>query len=252
MLPIADAGTSSPGIDAGTSLPVADGGSSCPASSGPRIVRSFANPMPETGFVRQWASGLAWDGESLWAVHPVGQLFRIEPATGTARFAFALPNDLVVRTPGLAYLDGLLYVGGGQSASPVTVVDPTGGGVVRRLEGTIGLCGLAPGGDGKLWEANTLSGQVRRVRVADGVVLAEFWWPQGSGEVLHDLAAASGRLWAVARSTSRPGSRVVEIDAASGAALGSLPLPEANAAGLTHDGCFLWASGDEDVYQIQW
>jgi hypothetical protein len=96
-----------------------------------------------------------------------------------------------------------------------------------------------------------LSDEVVRAQLTDDSVVAHFRWRE-SGAVLHDLAAASGRLWGVARSTSGAGSRVVELDPAGGTVLGSLPLPETNVAGLTHDGCFLWASGDEGLYQIRW
>jgi outer membrane protein assembly factor BamB len=89
-------------------------------------------------------SALAVDGDALYAVDVVGQLYRFDSATGARVWDFAL-NDSVFRAPPVVAQDQVLV---GTNSGRLAVVDTTSGHLVWDSGSGSGLLrGFAPSGD---------------------------------------------------------------------------------------------------------
>lgn len=130
------------------------------------------------------------------------------PAPGVVAWSEGQENSKVTGAHGLEWLDGKLYVANPPSQM-VHVMDPEGWEEVHRFR-TPGLRphGLAWADDGKLWLADTASGTVCLLDIADGRVY-EVIRVEGPTE-LHGMTIHDGVLWFCDAITGEIGRLIVE------------------------------------------
>ena len=165
---------------------------------------------PATGAsVRELAvpadAGTAYDGEHLWQLAG-GKIRKVDPASG--RVVATIPSPAPGRDSGLAWAEGLLWVGE-YRGKRIHQVDPETGKVLRTIESDRLVTGVTFV-DGDLWHGalDDERAEVRRVDPATGAVRERVELPAGAivsglesdgAGVLYCGGGPSGKLRAVRR-----------------------------------------------------
>jgi hypothetical protein len=203
---------------------------------------SFATPgdvSKKTSLPRGHATGIAWDGTSVWiADRKTDMFYRCDPATGSILDSLATPGYF---PSGLAW-DGKLLWSTDVSDAKIYATDPATGKTVVTIDApAAGPTGIA-WDKTSLWVCDNAEKRISKIDPSDGTTIISFKAPATDP---RSITFGGGYLWC----SDRVKDQIYGIDPASGAVVIILDAPGRFSWGLAwKDGHLLNVDYENDAW----